>query len=168
MEKVELIKGLMALDFLTKEEVINAYSDKHCIKTILSFSQKIPIKIYAEYHSDDNHKCYYESIDINNLDVNNMVYNDKGITIEDIITMLLEDKEYHKLLLRKILFNIELFSAIDPRNKSIFAKKVAFPMFEISSNPTVRMSEIRARRFNIIDAMQKYQIGVIEKLQGKN
>ena len=168
MEKLELIKQLMALDFLTKEEVINAYSDKYSFKNILSFSQKIPIKIHVEYNSDESHKCYYESIDINNLDINNMAYYDKGITIEDIITMLLEDKEYHKLLLRKILFNIELFSAIDPRNSSIFARRVAMPTFEISSNPTIRLSDIRARRFDIIDAMQKYQIGVIKKLQGKN
>lgn len=37
------------------------------------------------------------------------------------------------------------------RRSPILARRVEVPMFEILSNPTVRLSEVRSRRFNIID-----------------
>lgn len=37
------------------------------------------------------------------------------------------------------------------RSSSLTAQRVLFPLFEIVSNPTIRISDVKARRFHIID-----------------
>lgn len=42
------------------------------------------------------------------------------------------------------------------KNKvKVFAGRVTFPTFEIASSPTIRLSDIKSRRFNLIDRSGK-------------
>lgn len=44
--------------------------------------------------------------------------------------------------------------AIDFKSKfKIFGQRVTIPTFEVFSNPTIHISEVKRRRFNIIDRM---------------
>lgn len=37
------------------------------------------------------------------------------------------------------------------KEEKVFGKRVTIPEFEIVSNPTIRISEVKRRRFNLID-----------------
>lgn len=42
-------------------------------------------------------------------------------------------------------------NALVKKGIGIFGRKVKFPRFEIYSNPTVKLSDIKTRRFNLLD-----------------
>lgn len=49
------------------------------------------------------------------------------------------------------------------RNKRVLGERVMLPEFEIVSCPTMRLSEVRLKRFDIIERVQAYVADAIRK-----
>lgn len=54
-------------------------------------------------------------------------------------------------LYRWILKLLGLHEPFNPSRIQLIGERVTVPTFEIATNPSVRLSEIRARRFHIVD-----------------
>lgn len=54
------------------------------------------------------------------------------------------------------------------RRKNRHPNTAQFPVFEIASNPEIRLSEVRARRFYIIDRAQAQAIDEIQSEEDRN
>lgn len=59
--------------------------------------------------------------------------------------------------------------AIDPKGRTVFGNRVVIPAFEIFSNPTVRITDVKSRRFNLIDRTfsSKRRFPIIISSRGK-
>ena len=72
-------------------------------------------------------------------------------------------------------FYVNIHGKITDKDKGwapskIFGNRVVVPEFEISANPTIRISEVKRRRFNVIDraiAPRKFRITAQGKLVDK-
>lgn len=40
---------------------------------------------------------------------------------------------------------------VGPKGTGVFANRVTVPQFQIFNNPTIKISDVKSRRFNIID-----------------
>lgn len=83
---------------------------------------------------------------------NNIVHEPTPKSMQDVFDTL--EKIGNKSLIKKIIFNIDLFNLIS-FSSSYNVDRINFPTFKISTNPSISLREIKTRRFNIINQAQK-------------